>query len=139
VVKGTFGRHVYDMNMNILQAVALLFFNMNKTASCVELQEHMRIELPTCKRLLHSLAYGKYRVLEKSGNSKNIHTTEDTFSARTGFSSKFKRISLHAPMINCNLRENVDADVRQHRGYSIDAMYVQCVVRASSLCYHPGI
>ena len=73
-VKGTFGKKSFDLQVTTLQAVVMLAFN--KDAACpggangdavsfVSLQEALNMPEDILKRVLHSLACGKYKILKR--------------------------------------------------------------------------
>ena len=65
-VKGVFGKKTYDLQLTTLQAAALAAFNDTTGAqSFASLQQSLGLTEEVLKRVLHSLACGKYRVLRK--------------------------------------------------------------------------
>ena len=79
-LKGTFsnGKKSYDLQVTTLQAVVMLAFN--KDANCpggvsgapisfVSLQEALNIPEDTLKRVIHSLACGKIKILKRVAGS----------------------------------------------------------------------
>jgi cullin 1 len=79
-VKGTFGARAYDITVLTFQAMALLSFsNFEDHIAFDDICEQLRIDPATGKRVLHSLACGKYKILKKSGNSRTINSSADKF------------------------------------------------------------
>ena len=69
-IKGIFGARTYDINMITFQAMVLLHFSeFGGQITFDEVCDQVRMDHPTGKRVLHSLACGKYKVLKKSGKA----------------------------------------------------------------------
>jgi cullin 1 len=89
VVKGYFGgKKPYEFQLSTLQAAALLAFN-SPGQDCVsvsynELSGALQLPEEALKRVLHSLACGKYKILKKDGPSNAIKSS-DVFTANTKF------------------------------------------------------
>ena len=73
-IKGTFGKKSFELQVTTLQAIVLLAFNKDKACpggvtgeavSFVALQEALSMTEDVLKRVLHSLAWGKYKVLKR--------------------------------------------------------------------------
>lgn len=89
VVKGYFGvKKPYEFQLSTLQAAALLAFN-SPSNECIslsygELLGALQLPEEALKRVLHSLACGKYKILKKDGPPTAIKST-DIFSANPKF------------------------------------------------------
>merc|ERR1711998_672236 len=76
------------------------------------------VDVEVAKRVLHSLACGKYRVLNKTGNPKTINPA-DTFS------SNLRRFGIPMAALDTESKKRIDNEVLAQRGFTIDA----CLVR----------
>ena len=122
VVKGNFGGRSYDMTMTTFQAMALLAFACKKKAVAFpEICEHMEIDEPTGKRVLHSLACGKYKLLDKTGHHRTINCKTDLFESNAIFYSKLKRFKVQMSMLDGDFKRKVNVEIQQQRGFGIDA------------------
>mmetsp|Transcript_18993 Transcript_18993/g.58666 ORF Transcript_18993/g.58666 Transcript_18993/m.58666 type:complete len:739 (+) Transcript_18993:52-2268(+) len=126
VVKGNFGGRSYDMTMTTFQAMALLAFACKKEAVAFpEICEHMQIDEPTGKRVLHSLACGKYKLLDKTGHHRTINCKTDLFESNAIFYSKLKRFKVQMSMLDGDFKRKVNVEIQQQRGFGIDATIVR--------------
>ena len=124
-IKGIFGARTYDINMITFQAMVLLHFSeFGGQITFDEVCDQVRMDHPTGKRVLHSLACGKYKVLKKSGNSRTINSTVDQFYADPLFTSKLKRFCIQMSSLDGETKKKVDQEVIQQRSYNIDATCV---------------
>lgn len=122
IVKGYFYERAYDMTMTTFQAMALLCFsNRNGTMHFGEICEQMHIDEATGKRVLHSLACGKYKLLKKTGHHRTINCNSDSFQSNSSFASKLKRFLIQMSTLDGEGKKKVDVEIQQQRGYSIDA------------------
>lgn len=70
-VKATFGKKSYDLQLTTLQVAALMLFNESTAAISFEtMQQTLNVTEDILKRVLHSLACGKLKVLKKAGDAK---------------------------------------------------------------------
>jgi cullin 1 len=126
VVRGSFGERSYDMTMTTFQAIALLCFSYKQgTITFQEIRQQIRVEESTGKRILHSLACGKYRLLKKTGHHRTINCTLDRFESNTLFSSKLKRFLIQMATLDGDSKKKIDVEVQQQRGFGIDATIVR--------------
>merc|ERR1712091_660028 len=69
-VKAFFGKKAYDLQVATLQAIVLLTFNpvdgASQTLTYAQVAERVNLPDEHLKRVLHSLACGKYKVLAKT-------------------------------------------------------------------------
>ena len=137
------------MAVSTFQAVALLAFSERSDSLTIEdICDCLRIDLSTAKRVIHSLACGKFRVLAKTGQSRTINAATDTFRADPKFTSKLRRFGIQMygaeplspprkeardfstlPVLRSTLdgevKKKVDTEVQHQRTFNIDAT---CVV-----------
>ena len=125
IVRARFRAHSYDMLVSTFQAVTLLLFhNSNLPLAFGDVCEHVHLDVPTGRRVLHSLACGKYRVLLKTGHRTAINPSLDHFKPNKLFTSKLKRFCISMPALDAEKKRNIDADVQHQRNFSIDATCV---------------
>lgn len=124
-VKGFWGKKGYDLQVTTLQAVAIMCFNPDGAASEYEgfeaVREKLNMAEEPLKRVLHSLACGKYKVLEKEPKNSVIKPT-DTFRAAPKFASKM--IKVRIPMANLDDSHN-QKRVEEDRTVAIEAAIVR--------------
>lgn len=85
-VKGTFGRgKIYDFQVVTLQAAVMLAFNSNDTWTYEGLLAELKLPEEVLKKVLHSLACGKLRVLKKIPTEGNVIKNTDSFSFNDAF------------------------------------------------------
>mmetsp|Transcript_22017 Transcript_22017/g.70908 ORF Transcript_22017/g.70908 Transcript_22017/m.70908 type:complete len:181 (-) Transcript_22017:350-892(-) len=116
----------YDLLVSTFQAIALLLFhNSHVSLAFRDVCERMRIDSATGRRVLHSLACGKHRVLLKTGHRKVIDPALDQFKPNKLFTSKLKRFSITMPVLDAERRRDLESDVQHQRNFSIDATLVR--------------
>ena len=141
-VRSTFGKNTYLMTMVPLQAFVLLFFNDADGASetTVEsIQEALQIDLGVLKRLLHSLACGKRKVLLKTPDSRSIKAG-DRFRVNSSFSCRMRKFNIKCAILDHDRQQQiVNTRVMEARKAVIDAAIVRTMkarktMRHEELC-----
>mmetsp|Transcript_3322 Transcript_3322/g.8546 ORF Transcript_3322/g.8546 Transcript_3322/m.8546 type:complete len:790 (-) Transcript_3322:177-2546(-) len=126
IVRGTINDRIYDISVSPLQAALLLIFNnTSQPASFQRIQEELGLNEAVGKRVLHSLACGKYRVLLKSGRDRDISVRTDHFQINGDFSTRFRRFSVQMPSAEDESKPRMDREIEQQRRFSIDATIVR--------------
>jgi len=101
LVAAIFGDVSYDLQLTTLQTVVLLLFNPvnGKPRSLGYKAIRMRVNVPeeTLKRVLRSLACGRYRILAKTPYGLTIHQA-DKFAVNTKFSCPSTLRQIRMPM-----------------------------------------
>jgi len=115
----------YDISLSTFQAVTLLLFNSASSLSFQSICDSLGLDVATGKRILHSLACGKHKILIKTGQPKSINHSQDEFRINCEFSSKLKRFSIPIPSLDAESRKDINLEVQQQRGYNIDATLVR--------------
>lgn len=122
VVRTILRTNSYDILVSTFQAIALLLFHdSDASLKLGDVCKRMHIDSTTGKRVLHSLACGKHRVLLKTGHRKAIDPESDEFKSNSIFASKLKRFCIAMPALDADKRRDVDSDVKHQRNFSIDA------------------
>lgn len=135
-VKGTFGSRTYDITVLTFQAMVLLNFSkFGGQIAFGDICEQLSIDPATGKRVLHSLACGKYKILKKSGNPRTINSNADNFQIDGAFTSKLKRFSIQMSALDGEAKKKIDQEVQQQRSYNIDATLVR-VMKARKRLAH---
>lgn len=136
VVKGTFGGRSYNMTMTAFQAIALLEFSCrNSSITFQDLCSQIGVDEAAGKRVLHSLACGKYRLLEKSGHHRTINCKADDFKSNVSFYSKLKRFLIQMSTLDGDFKKKIDVEIQQQRAFSIDAMIVRILKARKRLAH----
>jgi len=129
IVKASFGKKSYDLQVSSLQAVGLMALNGGETISFVELAEKLNLEESIMKPLMHSLSCGKFKVVTKSPASNKINKT-DTFVANSRFSSNMRKIRI--PMASLDASHNTKR-VEEDRSNAIEASIVRIMKARKTL------
>jgi cullin 1 len=138
-VKGVFNKRTYELQVTTVQAVVLMAFNGESVRKFNELQEHTNMNEDTLKRVLHSLAMGKYKVLIKtSGESssdpkeaKQVKNT-DIFTFNDQFSCQHRKFRI--PMSSLEDDRNTKR-VDEDRTVAIDAAIVRIMKARKTLSH----
>mmetsp|Transcript_27867 Transcript_27867/g.46836 ORF Transcript_27867/g.46836 Transcript_27867/m.46836 type:complete len:789 (-) Transcript_27867:312-2678(-) len=94
VVKGTFGKKSFDLQVTTLQAIVMLAFNKDPVCpggaagdpiSFSTLQQSLALPEDVLKRVIHSLACGKYKILKRvAAASSSGSSSSSSGSAAAG-------------------------------------------------------
>jgi len=124
-VRGKFGRNRYDIQVVSLQAMVLLLFHnvpCSKPLRYAQLKDAINLPDEVLKRILHSLACGKTKVLNKSGVAGKVNTETDTFSGNDKFTSKSRKFRI--PMASLDEAKS-PKKIEEDRGITIEAAIVR--------------
>lgn len=134
VIKSTFGGKTYEMQVSTLQACVITAFcdtnSVNAhdgTITFKHLQKQLEIDEDVLKRILHSLACGKFRILRKfagdpADEKKAIIKTGDSFQVNKKFASPTRKFRI--PMASLDDVSNTKK-VEEDRSFAIDAAIVR--------------
>lgn len=139
-MKATFNKKSYELMITTLQAVALLAFNVDGcpgpdndgTRSFETLLSVTNMGEEILKRVLHSLACGKFKVLKRLGASAGVVKTSDVFQFNDAFTSQMRKIRI--PM--ASLEDNQSSKkVEEDRTLIIEAAIVR-IMKARKTLQH---
>jgi cullin 1 len=137
-VRGTWGNKGFDLQLTTLQAIAVMAFNPADSGAAAEESEGFesireRLNLPEeiLKRVLHSLACGKNKVLDKEPKSSSIKPT-DTFKVVPKFACKMLKVRI--PMASLDESHNAKR-VDEDRSVAIEAATVR-IMKARKVLTH---
>lgn len=123
---------VKDLQVTTLQMITLLFFNdVEGAIGFTDIQTSLGLQDEVCKRLLHSLSCGKYKLLTKKPKSRSINTS-DTFQFNAGFKCPFRKVRI--PMASLN-DSGSNKNVKQDRSIAIEAAAVR-IMKARRVLSH---
>jgi cullin 1 len=148
LVKGTFNKKSYDIQVSTLQAVVMLSFNSDGLAgaagsgalSFMQLMESLDMPEEILKKVLHSLSCGKFKVIKRivaAGNggeggeasSKLIHNS-DSFVFNDAFTCPMRKIRIPMAL----LEDNHDMKrVDENRSVMIEAAAVRIMKARKTL------
>lgn len=132
IVKGRFPAGVKDLQVTTLQMVVLLFFNDHEgEVGFTDIRTALNLQDEVCKRILHSLSCGKYKLLKKAPKSRSINTT-DTFTFNKGFKCPFRKVRI--PMASLE-DSGTTKNVKQDRSIAIEAAAVR-IMKARRVLPH---
>ena len=108
-----------------------MLFNDNDELSFKDIQTSLQTEELILKMMLDSLALKKYKVLLNLSGNKSI-SVEDTFKVNDKFKSKFKQLTVVAPVIKETFnKEKIDID----RTHTIEAAIVKIMKSRKKMTY----
>lgn len=130
----------YEVTVSLLQAVVLKAFDNQPGAMSFEQIQTLTgiTEEEVLKRVLHSLACQKLKILVKSSESKSIPL--DTFRANIKFSNKLKKFRIPMAAIDDTDAAGVAGGgggkhVMEERGHAVDACIVR-IMKARKILLH---
>ncbi|XP_074564963.1 cullin-1-like [Curcuma longa] len=111
-----------ELIVTTYQAAVLSLFNDSDRLSYSEIMSQLNLADEDVVRLLQSLCCLKYKILNKTPNTKSI-SSEDIFTFNSKFTDKMRRIRIPLPMVDEKKKiiEHVDRD----RKFAVDA----CLIR----------
>ena len=121
----------YDLGVSTIQAVCLMLFTENKEYSFDEIKLGMNVDEDIVKKTLHSLSCGKYKILNKSQDTKTI-SNKETFSVNMKFTNNVRKFNIPMPSLieNLNIKK-----VEEDRTHQIEASVVR-IMKARKTLHH---
>lgn len=124
-VKAKLGKSKYDVQVVSLQAMVLLMFHnvpYSSPLTYAELKDTINLPDEALKRILHSLACGKFKVLKKSGAPGKVNVESDTFVGNEKFTNKSRKFRI--PMASLDEAKS-PKKIEEDRGIAIEAAIVR--------------
>eukprot|EP01012_Entosiphon_sulcatum_P037927 TRINITY_DN4889_c0_g1_i1.p1 TRINITY_DN4889_c0_g1~~TRINITY_DN4889_c0_g1_i1.p1 ORF type:complete len:769 (-),score=186.60 TRINITY_DN4889_c0_g1_i1:539-2845(-) len=123
---GNFKKGAYHLSMNAYQACALLLFNSADTLTGSDVEKGLGLQWEDVKKALQSLAMGKYKLLLKTDDRKEIKET-DEFTYNVDFQDRLRKLKIPnvVAKVNPKASQLVLQQVEDDRRHAIEA----CVVR----------
>ena len=123
ILKSTFSKKVYDIQVSFFQYVVLNLFNKNNKITFVELMEFSGLCKEILLRVLHSLSMVKYKILIKE---------DDYYIFNDAFTNSFKKFHIQMPILdNINVKENIN----ENRTFLIESVIVRTMKSRKILKY----
>lgn len=138
-VKGVFNKKSYEMQVTTLQAVVLLIFNEgNGTKDFSSIAKSTNLTDDVLKRVLHSLACAKYRVIKRvtaagataAPPSSAVKVT-DVFQFNDAFNEKMRKFRI--PMASLDDSGSDGKKVEEDRSIAIEASIVRIMKSRKTL------
>ena len=121
-------KYRYDFQVTTLQAILLIRLNEigDKATSYKELKELTNMKDEILKRVLHSFACSKYRILLKSPKGKAVKP-EDKFKINPKFACPMRSIRVPIAKLSssANSSKKTTKKVQESRGFMIEAAIVR--------------
>ena len=128
-------RRTYDLQVTTLQAVALLTFNGQQDwLSLSDILQRLNVEEEVGKRILHSLACAKHKVLKKEPDGRSIGPA-DKFKVNDAFASPLRVFRI--PMASLDETHNAKR-VEEDRSYAMEAAIVR-IMKARKRMQHQNL
>ena len=124
-VRAKLGKSRYELQVVSLQAMVLLMFHnvpYSTPLTYAELKDNINLPDEALKRILHSLACGKLKVLKKSGATGKVNVETDTFVGNEKFTNKSRKFRI--PMASLDEAKS-PKKIEEDRGIAIEAAIVR--------------
>ena len=122
------GRH--ECSLNTLQAAVLLLFNeMEGAAGLTAIRDKVGCEMQTVKRVLHSLACAKFRVLKKTPDTSAI-MDDHTFAYNPAFTSTSRAFKIPMPSLQ---EAHEPKKIEEGRIHAVEAAVVRIMKNRKTL------
>ncbi len=130
-----FKTNKYEMNLNTLQGIVLLLFNSHNILEFEKIEELTNIPSEILKRVLHSLACSKFKILNKyepsPDQNNNIIKKTDKFIYNDKFTSKIRKFKIPMASID-DIKENNER-IDEDRSLAIDGSIVRIMKSRKTL------
>jgi cullin-4 len=125
-LKANYPKAYKEFQVSVDQGVVLLLFNENEELTYQNILDNSGINSEELPRIMHSLASGKVRILQKEPNHSKILNT-DIFGWRKNFTSKSKRVRFNQfQLMESNIeKESIKKTIAMDRVHQIDAAIVR--------------
>lgn len=135
LVKANF-KMSYELQVTTLQCLALVAFNdvpEGAQLTFAELHEKLgKIDIDVMKKIVHSLACQKIKVLVKEPDTRSVDVSVDKFKVNTEFQSKIRKVRI--PMASLDDSHNPQR-VEEDRSLAIEAAIVR-IMKARKQLQH---
>ena len=124
-VRAKLGKSRYELQVVSLQAMVLLMFHnvpYSTPLTYARLKETINLPDEALKRILHSLACGKFKVLKKTGAPAKVNVDSDTFVGNEKFTNKSRKFRI--PMASLDETKS-PKKIEEDRGIAIEAAIVR--------------
>jgi cullin 1 len=113
-VMGKFHDEPIELIVTPYYAILLLLFNSSQKLSYVDIKSQLNLRDADLIRMLHSIVFGKYKILLKDPETKEIYAC-DSFQINYSFTNRRRKIKILLPSENEKKKviENVDMDREQ--------------------------
>ncbi|OUM69418.1 hypothetical protein PIROE2DRAFT_57463 [Piromyces sp. E2] len=137
VLKADFPKSAKELIVSLAQAIILLLFNNNDVLNYNEIEAMTQMNAKELKKSLQSLSCGKYKVLIKSNEGKNV-IESDSFAFNKDFESNSRVLKINSIQAKESLeeRKTTREKVIKDRQYQIDAAIVR-IMKARKTISHP--
>ncbi|MCD7470105.1 hypothetical protein HAX54_009686 [Datura stramonium] len=120
------------LNLPVEMVAALLLFNASDKWSHSDIKSQLNLADDDLVRVLASVSYAKYKILNKESNGKTVSST-DHFEFNSQFTDKMRRIRVPLPPVDD--RKKMVEEVGKDRRYAIDACMVR-IMKAKKVLTH---
>ncbi|KAK4487293.1 hypothetical protein RD792_006100 [Penstemon davidsonii] len=131
-LKGNFEQKSIELILGTYQAAALLLFNDADRLSYSDIKIQLNLADEDLVRLLQSLSCAKYKILNKSPNTRSV-SPNDYFEFNSKFTDRMRRIKIPLPSVD--EKKKVVEDVEKDRRYNVDASLVRIMKSRKILGY----
>ncbi|ORX45430.1 cullin-4-like protein [Piromyces finnis] len=137
VLKADFPKGAKELIVSLAQAIILLHFNNTDVLSYSEIETLSQMNTKELKKSLQSLSCGKYKVLIKNTEGKNV-VESDSFVFNKEFESNLRVLKINSIQAKESLeeRKTTREKVIKDRQYQIDAAIVR-IMKARKTISHP--
>jgi len=137
VLKADFDKSPKELIVSLAQAIILLLFNDSEVLNYNQIETMTQMNTKELKKSLQSLSCGKYKVLIKNTEGKNVNES-DSFTFNKDFESSSRVLKINSIQAKESLEERkiTREKVFKDRQYQIDAAIVR-IMKARKKISHP--
>jgi len=125
-LKAKFGAKSHELQVTTPQMIILMLFNDSDNMSFKALLDQTALPARDVKKELTPICVGKYKVLNKSGESKKV-ADSDEFTFNSEFKSKLFKVKIPVPVVKQNDAEKAatQKQINEDRKFVIEAAVVR--------------
>ncbi|KAJ2807124.1 hypothetical protein H4R20_001415 [Coemansia guatemalensis] len=139
LIKVEFEEGLKELQLSLVQGTVMLLFSEEDELTYTQIQQQTGLENTELRRVLQSLACGRFRVLTKEPKGRDVNTT-DKFAFNAKFKSPHVRVKISQIAVKEAEKDNNELEDHVHldRMYRVEAALVR-IMKAHKTMEHSAL